>query len=96
MDIGVASLEQIKKMRESLERCNGYLILIDDRMYDSFSYFIIWDDDNQIVYMIKPNIELDSELYAPFKILSFTYYYIESVTGIYSDGEVSQLYEKEV
>lgn len=88
-----ASIEQIKQMRKTLEDCSGYFVLIDDKIIDSFNKFIIWDDENNMLHTIEANSEMDSQHYAPFKVKSFTYDWIESITGLFN-GEQKTIYQK--
>ena len=91
-----ASTEQIMEMRKILEGCAGYWIAIDnENILDSFNYFIIWDDSNRLLYAIASNTTIDAEYYAPFKIKSFDYDWIQSIAGLFQ-GEIYNLYEKEV
>jgi len=93
--VAFASTEQIKGMRNLIKDCSGYYVLIDDKIIDSFNYFIIWDDDNNMLHTIEANTEMDSQNYAPYKIKSYTYDWIESITGLFHQ-ELKTLYTREV
>lgn len=89
------TLDQIHKMKELIGDCSAYQVLIDDHFINSTDNFLIWDDENQLLHAISPNIEVPSQYYAPFRIRSFDYAIIERIIGIYSDIE-EVIYEKEV
>lgn len=89
-----ASLEQIKQMRKTIEGSSGYYIMIDEKIIDSFNYFIIWDDDSSILSTIEANTEMESQNYAPFKVKSYTYDWIEWIVAMFS-GSPKTVYMKE-
>ena len=75
------TLEQIKQMRKTIENCNNYRVVIDmgETVFDSTMSFLIWDDNNMILYAIGANTDLSTQFNSPFKIDCIGYDQIESI-----------------
>ena len=75
------TLEQIKQMRKTIENCNNYRVVIDmgETVFDSTMSFLIWDDNNMILYAIGANTDLSTQFNSPFKIDCIVYDQIESI-----------------
>ena len=75
------TLEQIKQMRKTIENCNNYRVVIDmgETVFDSTMSFLIWDDNNMILYAIGANTDLSTQFNNPVKIDCIGYDQIESI-----------------
>lgn len=75
------SLEQIQKMRESIDNCKNYRVVVDmgETVYDSTMSFIIWDDDNLLMHAIYANTEPLTQFKWPYKIDHVDYNQIEAI-----------------
>lgn len=80
------SLAQVKAMREALNGCTDYRVVVDakETTIDSRNAFLIWDDDNQILHAIVSNAEMYTTPDAQFKILSIAYQKICSILSNHS------------
>ena len=47
--------------------------------------FIIWDDDNEFVYSIRPNIDHYTQVQSPFVIMGAPYCEIVQIVGLYNN-----------
>ena len=80
-------LKQIKKVRdEILTQSQGYVVGANETIVDSFSHFLIWDDEHGILFAITNNVELDTQGGLPYRIKMINYSYIERMWSLYGDN----------
>ena len=79
------SLQQVKRMRETLKGASDYRIKLDwdTAVIDSTTAFIIWDDEHELVYAIQENL-LKSMYEFPYRICVASYDQIEDIIANYS------------
>ena len=69
-----------------LTKSEGYVVGANETIVDSFSNFLIWDDDNYILYAITNNVEQDTQGGLPYRIRCIDYSYIERIWSLYGDS----------
>lgn len=66
--------DTLKNWRKIIPYCKMFKIYIDDDFYiDSMKYFLIWDDENEILHCIRSNNVYDVQTIAPYMIRHVPY-----------------------
>ena len=79
-------LARVKKMRSEIKEGHGYVCRFDETDVDSFNNFLIWDDENLLLYCITANTELGDQFLLPFKIKAFDYRMLEFISTLISES----------
>lgn len=78
-------LNRVKQLRAKIDLADAYVCRFLETDVDSESYFIIWDDENLILYAISENTEIFSQGQFPLKIRYFDYKSLETIFSLHKD-----------
>jgi hypothetical protein len=79
-------LARVKNLRSQIDTSEGYVCIFDNIKIDSFSNFLIWDDEHLLLHSVSANTDLSTEMQMPFLIRSLHYGKIEYLSSLHSDS----------
>lgn len=85
-------LENIKKLRSQIKESGADAFVCqlnsEDLNIDSINNFLIWDDENLLLYCITENTDLQSQMDWPIKVKSIDYRSIQLLFKLYTDSPI--------